>query len=168
MKCLLLLGLLICSFMLSCKQKDLTNTQPINTTIVVDNTIIKDSVTLNYIYSLNKFVALTNETQLPKVLKSEYKVIVNFFLAHGMNQQNYFIDTAGIRESEYALEIPMYHYKGFIEQLKLMEYNKKTALQHKSGNFDEPFKVKSGNYSGYDGYLVINRTNGMINFLKWQ
>lgn len=168
MKYLSLFLVLLYSFILSCKQKDVTTTQPINGGIAIDYTIIKDSATLNYIYSLNKFVPLTDEVQLPSVIKSEYKVIANFFLANGMNKQNYFIDTAGIREGNYALEIPMYHYKGFIEQIKLMEYNKKTELQHKSGNFDESFKVQTGNASGYDGYLVINKSNGMVNFLKWQ
>lgn len=168
MKRLSLLCLLLCSFMLSCEQRDFTNTQSTNTAIAFDSTIIKDSATLNYIYSLNKFVSLTDEAQLPRVTKSEYMVIINYFLAQGMNKQNYFIDTSGIRESEYALEIPMYHYNGFIEQLKLIEYNQKTELQHKSGNFDKPFKVITGNYSGYDGYLEINRTNGMVYFYKWQ
>ena len=89
-----------------------------------------------------------------------------------MDIDDYFVDTSHCYENDSTMEIPIYHYDGYVRLIEIeMEYQNRQVAKN-STNPDGGYTLKTqikGNVSGKDGYLLIDKRIDMcIGFSKWK
>lgn len=131
-----------------------------------------DPEIVKYITEKEGYVKLTDKENLPTDILNYHSTIIEFMKFNWMDIDDYFVDTSHCYENDSTMEIPIYHYDGYVRLIEIeMEYQNRQVAK-KSTNPDGGYQLRTqlkGNASGKDGYLLIDKRIDMcIGFSKWK
>lgn len=91
---------------------------------------------------------------LPEVVQPYSKTIRDYLKAVGYNMYDYYTKAEAVSATETIVKIKLWHKDGFINQKKVVDKN-----NLKPGD-PKIVKILSGNLSGKDGIMTIDRQTG--------
>lgn len=137
-----------------------------------------DPEIVKYITEKEGYVKLTETNNLPKNILIYYPSMIAFMEKVGMDIDGYFVDVLDINENDSTVDIPIYHYDGFVRlrelELEWEQQELESQQQEKStkNDLDGGYTLRTqlkGNVSGKDGYFTIDKEKSMkVTFGFWR
>lgn len=127
-----------------------------------------DSAVIEFIKSKKEFVGVDDTSNLPAIVRSYYKSILNYLTDNKLDKKLYYISINYIQDKSESILVPLYHFAGFKKKLELENKDKDFNAKIWKGEYPRTTNMM-GNASGKDGNLEIDKkTKNIIGFTFWQ
>lgn len=115
-----------------------------------------------FINQTGQYVQISDFEKLPEIVRPYQEEMIDYLNKMEMDPQDCYIELDYIVSDTYSLQIPIRHYTGFVN-----EYNfelEKTEIENNRYTTDQEHQIMihKGNWSGKDGYFLIEVCMGTI------
>ncbi len=129
----------------------------------------KDPAVIEYIRSKKYFIPLTDTANLPLMIRPYCDGVFSFMSEHRMDKNDYYVSINHIKNQAVSLSIPIIHYDGFKKLKEEAGNDRDTNKNEIEGQFVYSGSTTTGNLSGKDGTLEIDKnTKRVLSFKIWQ
>jgi hypothetical protein len=135
-----------------------------------------NATTAAYLKSEN-YIHLIDTAKLPASVKANYQTVAGYLLKHFKTVNDYYFKAAEVHNNDQFFNITLYALNGILLAKKTAtdEITMNKRIKNKTDTLPDGGIITkhiinsvSGNLSGRDGTLKINKHTGEVTFMMWQ